>query len=169
MKKKLKMSYLQSVSVLFLLLLLDTIVLADYENTWNSYFEQPCCNSIEPHYRHHKGEQHKRPKQHKHKEKNNERKLRDWDEIEDVKCIYWWLSCDVLRSLLSLLASLMWIGIVNEEKKIHAASPTSNRQYFNKTIWTSQSIYSPGRLPSLLNIIVSLSVLFSPLHPSFLL
>lgn len=56
MKNKFKMSYLPSVSVLFFLLLLDTIVLADYENTWNSYFEQPCCNTNGPHhFRHHKG------------------------------------------------------------------------------------------------------------------
>lgn len=56
MRNKFKMSYLPSVSVLFFLLLLDTIVLADYENTWNSYFEQPCCNTNGPHhFRHHKG------------------------------------------------------------------------------------------------------------------
>ena len=56
MRKKLKMSYLSSsVSVLFFLLLLDTrTILADYENTFSSYYEQPCCNG--PHHlRHHKG------------------------------------------------------------------------------------------------------------------
>jgi hypothetical protein len=53
---KLKMSYLSSVSVLliFLFLLDNTTVLADYENTFSSYFEQPCCSG--PHHlRHHKG------------------------------------------------------------------------------------------------------------------
>lgn len=57
MRKKLKMSYLSSsVSVLFFLLLLDTrIILADYENTFSSYFEQPCCNGGPHHLRHHKG------------------------------------------------------------------------------------------------------------------
>lgn len=56
MREKLKMSYLSSsVSVLFFLLLLDTrTILADYENTFSSYYEQPCCNG--PHHlRHHKG------------------------------------------------------------------------------------------------------------------
>lgn len=55
---KLKMSYLSSVGVsvllIFSFLLDNTIVLADYENTFSSYFEQPCCNG--PHHlRHHKG------------------------------------------------------------------------------------------------------------------
>jgi hypothetical protein len=57
MRNKLKMSYLSSVSVLFFILLLDTrTILADYENTFSSYYEQPCCNG--PHHlRHHKGKQ----------------------------------------------------------------------------------------------------------------
>lgn len=53
------MSYLLSVSVLLCLLLLDKIVVGDYENTWNTYFEQPCCNGNtngqQHHLRHHKG------------------------------------------------------------------------------------------------------------------
>jgi hypothetical protein len=56
MRNKLKMSYLSSVSVFFVFLFLldNTIVLADYENTFSSYFEQPCCSG--PHHlRHHKG------------------------------------------------------------------------------------------------------------------
>ncbi|CAO1348813.1 unnamed protein product [Diamesa serratosioi] len=52
------MSYLLSVSVLLCLLLLDKIVVGDYENTWNTYFEQPCCNGNtngqQHHLRHHK-------------------------------------------------------------------------------------------------------------------
>ena len=55
MKNKLKMSYLSSVSVIFIFLFLldNTTVLADYENTFSSYFEQPCCDGH--HLRHHKG------------------------------------------------------------------------------------------------------------------
>lgn len=55
MKNKLKMSYLSSVSVIFIFLFLldNTTVLADYENTFSSYFEQPCCNG-QHHLRHHK-------------------------------------------------------------------------------------------------------------------
>lgn len=83
------MSYLQSVSVLFFLLLLDTIVLADYENTWNSYFEQPCCNSIGPHYyRHHKGKELMMKKRSKVKKNNIETIYRKWILYD---CLWAWL------------------------------------------------------------------------------
>jgi hypothetical protein len=44
--------------ILLFILLLNKSVLGDYENTWNSYFEQPCCGSTsnqQHHLRHHKG------------------------------------------------------------------------------------------------------------------
>lgn len=54
-----KMSYIWSGSLLLSLLLLDNIAVGDYENTWITYHEQPCCNENsnlkERHLRHHKG------------------------------------------------------------------------------------------------------------------
>ncbi|EAT42480.1 AAEL005996-PA [Aedes aegypti] len=50
---------LGSVSVLLLLLLLLTGVRSDYENTWNFYYEQPCCGGSsngQHHLRHHRVE-----------------------------------------------------------------------------------------------------------------
>lgn len=44
--------------IILFILLLDKSVLGDYENTWNSYYEQPCCGSPanqQHHLRHHKG------------------------------------------------------------------------------------------------------------------
>uniref|UniRef100_A0A182WBN0 Uncharacterized protein n=1 Tax=Anopheles minimus TaxID=112268 RepID=A0A182WBN0_9DIPT len=43
-------------TVLLLLLFLPGVVLGDYENTWNSYYEQPCCGGTTNgpfHLRHH--------------------------------------------------------------------------------------------------------------------
>lgn len=48
--------------VLSLCLMLDT-ALCDYENTWNFYYEQPCCSNptgfSSHHVRHHRGEWYK--------------------------------------------------------------------------------------------------------------
>lgn len=55
---KFKMAHMLWISVFSVLALLDYSVRADYENTWNSYFEQPCCgnnNGQQHHLRHHKG------------------------------------------------------------------------------------------------------------------
>ncbi|KXJ74540.1 hypothetical protein RP20_CCG013423 [Aedes albopictus] len=47
-----------SVSILLLLLLVLDGVRCDYENTWNFYYEQPCCGGStngQHHLRHHRG------------------------------------------------------------------------------------------------------------------
>lgn len=43
--------------LMVLLLLVDTAQ-SDYENTWNFYYEQPCCGNTngQHHLRHHRGE-----------------------------------------------------------------------------------------------------------------
>lgn len=42
-------------SVLFLWIYFSSGVFAAYENTWNLYYEQPCCGSSGHGYKHHKG------------------------------------------------------------------------------------------------------------------
>lgn len=52
---KLKMFHLLWISVIYILILDYTN--ADYESTWNFYYEQPCCLNINSHrhLRHRKG------------------------------------------------------------------------------------------------------------------
>lgn len=42
--------------IIFTSIIIDTIV-SEYENTWNFYYEQPCCNLLigQHHVRHHRG------------------------------------------------------------------------------------------------------------------
>uniref|UniRef100_A0A182M1Y0 Uncharacterized protein n=1 Tax=Anopheles culicifacies TaxID=139723 RepID=A0A182M1Y0_9DIPT len=50
------MVLLVMVPTVLLLLFLPGVVLGDYENTWNSYYEQPCCGGTTNgpfHLRHH--------------------------------------------------------------------------------------------------------------------
>lgn len=61
LKNNIKMTCLVYISIIFILLVDNfKIALADYENTWRTYYEQPCCgdNSNEQQYRlrHQKGE-----------------------------------------------------------------------------------------------------------------
>lgn len=47
---------LQTSHIILVLLLIKLSSSAGYENTWNFYYEQPCCsNSNSHHLRHHKG------------------------------------------------------------------------------------------------------------------
>lgn len=47
---------LHCVHIILVLFLLIDVGLSEYENTWNFYYEQPCCgNSNGHHLRHHKG------------------------------------------------------------------------------------------------------------------
>lgn len=55
---KMSTKYLFPIGVLVLVLVLSLVDLAvsDYENTWNLYYEQPCCANINGHHiRHHRG------------------------------------------------------------------------------------------------------------------
>lgn len=48
--------YLQFIFITLILCLMIDISVCDYENTWNFYYEQPCCgNSNGHHLRHHRG------------------------------------------------------------------------------------------------------------------
>lgn len=57
-----KMSSCLVVAGVLFLLVIDN-VLCDYENTWNFYYEQPCCGSPsgQHHLRHHRGKNINRP------------------------------------------------------------------------------------------------------------
>lgn len=47
---------LQTIHIVLVLFLIIDIGICEYENTWNFYYEQPCCsNSNSHHLRHHKG------------------------------------------------------------------------------------------------------------------
>lgn len=48
---------MKGILVYFLLLGLADYAFGDYENTWNFYYEQPCCGNTngQHHLRHHKG------------------------------------------------------------------------------------------------------------------
>jgi hypothetical protein len=57
MRERLKISHFVYF-IVFYFMLVNNIALADYESTWNTYYEQPCCgeNSKEPiRLRHQKG------------------------------------------------------------------------------------------------------------------
>lgn len=46
----------QITHIILAALLLVDIINCEYENTWNFYYEQPCCSSQSGHHlRHHKG------------------------------------------------------------------------------------------------------------------
>lgn len=51
-----KISYIYMLLVLILITFLDNVS-SDYENTWNFYYEQPCCGNVngQHHLRHHRG------------------------------------------------------------------------------------------------------------------
>lgn len=47
---------LQAIHIAIILLLVIDIGICEYENTWNFYYEQPCCSNTNSHHlRHHKG------------------------------------------------------------------------------------------------------------------
>lgn len=48
---------MKAIIVSILLLGLTELAFGDYENTWNFYYEQPCCGNTngQHHLRHHKG------------------------------------------------------------------------------------------------------------------
>lgn len=47
---------LQATHIALVLFLIIDVGFCEYENTWNFYYEQPCCsNSNSHHLRHHKG------------------------------------------------------------------------------------------------------------------
>lgn len=47
---------LHCVHIILVIFLIIDVGLSEYENTWNFYYEQPCCgNSNGHHLRHHKG------------------------------------------------------------------------------------------------------------------
>lgn len=45
------------IGAMFVMLISVDYILCDYENTWNFYYEQPCCGNTngQHHLRHHKG------------------------------------------------------------------------------------------------------------------
>lgn len=46
---------LSIIVIVLITIIVDTAV-SDYENTWNLYYEQPCCgNTAGHHIRHHRG------------------------------------------------------------------------------------------------------------------
>lgn len=48
--------FLKTIRIVLVLLLMIDIGICEYENTWNFYYEQPCCSSSNIHHlRHHKG------------------------------------------------------------------------------------------------------------------
>lgn len=59
---------LQITHIALALLLVIDIVNCEYENTWNFYYEQPCCSSQNGHHlRHHKGKHPPHPTHTTHK------------------------------------------------------------------------------------------------------